>query len=141
MPVPMFANTVEDRAVLVGQKGVSEVLDLARSADLLFAGVGTSEQEASLVATGMIAPGEMEAIRAAGGAGELLGHFFDETGGPVETALSARAVALGREELRNRRIVAVAGGRIKRRATRAILRSGFLRGLITDEATARSLTD
>ncbi|TIT59435.1 MAG: sugar-binding transcriptional regulator, partial [Mesorhizobium sp.] len=47
MPVPMFANTVEDRAVLLGQKGVSEVFDLARSADLLLAGIGTAEQEAS----------------------------------------------------------------------------------------------
>lgn len=141
MPVPMFANTVDDRSVLIGQKGVSEVLDLARAADLLFAGIGTSEQEASLVATGMIAPGEMEAIHAAGGAGELLGHFFDVQGGPVETALSDRALALGREELRNRRIVAVAGGRIKRPAVQAILLSGFLRGLITDEATARSLVD
>lgn len=141
MPVPMFANTVEDRAVLLGQKGVSAVLDLARAADLLFAGIGTSEQEASLVETGMIAASEMEAIRSAGGAGELLGHFFDEDGRPVETGLADRALALGREELRGRRIVAVAGGRVKQAAMRAILRSGFLQGLITDEATARAVAD
>ncbi len=141
MPVPMFANSVEDRAVLLGQKGVSAVLDLARAADLIFTGIGTSEQEASLVSTGMIAANEMEAIRAAGAAGELLGHFFDEDGRPVETGLADRALALGREELRGRRIVAVAGGRVKLAAMRAILRSGFLQGLITDEATARAIAD
>ncbi|TIT42337.1 MAG: sugar-binding transcriptional regulator, partial [Mesorhizobium sp.] len=30
MPVPMFANTVEDRTVLLGQKGIREVYDLGK---------------------------------------------------------------------------------------------------------------
>ncbi|TIT57657.1 MAG: sugar-binding transcriptional regulator, partial [Mesorhizobium sp.] len=80
MPVPMFANTVEDRTVLLGQKGISEVFDLGKAADLLIAGIGTAEREASLVATGMIEKGEMEEIRRNGGVGELLGHFFDDAG-------------------------------------------------------------
>ncbi|TIU21240.1 MAG: sugar-binding transcriptional regulator, partial [Mesorhizobium sp.] len=46
MPVPMFANTVEDRTVLLGQKGISEVFDLGKAADLLIAGIGTAEREA-----------------------------------------------------------------------------------------------
>ena len=139
MPVPMFANTVEDRAVLLGQKGVGEVLDLARAADLLLAGIGTTEQEASLVATGMIERAEMEAIKRGGGVGELLGHFFDAGGRAFETALADRSLALGRDELGGRRIVAVAGGRVKDRAVRAVLASRVLKGLITDERTARTL--
>jgi DNA-binding transcriptional regulator LsrR (DeoR family) len=141
MPVPFFANTVEDRAVLLGQKGVDEVFDLAKSASLLVVGIGTSEREASLVATGMIEKSEIEEIKRAGGTGELLGHFFDETGAPVETTLSNRTLALGREDISNRRIVAVAGGRVKVRAIRSVLASRYLSGLITDERTARSLVE
>jgi DNA-binding transcriptional regulator LsrR (DeoR family) len=141
MPVPFFANSVEDRAILLGQKGVGEVFELAKSASLLIVGIGTSEREASLVATGMIETGEIEQIKRAGGAGELLGHFFDEQGAPVETMLSNRTLALGREELRNRRIVAVAGGKVKVRAIRSVLESRYLGGLITDERTARSLVE
>lgn len=141
MPVPMFANTVEDRTVLLGQKGVSEVLDLARAADLLLAGIGTAEREASLVATGMTEKVEMEEIKRAGGVGELLGNFFDEAGNAFETSLSNRALALGRDDIRNRRIVAVAGGKVKVRAIKAILASRYLSGLITDERTARSLVE
>ena len=99
MPVPMFANTVEDRTVLLGQKGVGEVLDLAKAADLLLAGIGTTEREASLVATGMIEKAEMEEIKRGGGVGELLGHFFDDDGSAFETSLSNRALALGRDDL------------------------------------------
>ena len=141
MPVPMFANTVEDRTVLLGQKGVGEIFDLAKAADLLLAGIGTAEREASLVATGMTEKAEMEEIKRAGGVGELLGHFFDEAGNAFETSLSNRALALGRDDLRNRRIVAVAGGKVKARAIKAVLESRYLSGLITDERTAWSLVE
>ena len=76
-----------------------------------------------------------------GGVGELLGHFFDAEGRPFETALANRVLALGREDLKNRRIVAVAGGKIKISAIRSVLKSGYLSGLITDERSARSLME
>ncbi|MDZ5698239.1 sugar-binding transcriptional regulator [Chelativorans sp. M5D2P16] len=141
MPVPFFANSVEDRTILLGQKGVGEVLDLARAASLLLVGIGTAEREASLVATGLLEKGELEEIKRDGGAGEVLGHFFDENGAPVETALSDRALALSREELKDRRIVAVAGGKVKIRAIRSVLESRYLKGMITDERTARTLVE
>ncbi|HTO31608.1 MAG TPA: sugar-binding transcriptional regulator [Pararhizobium sp.] len=141
MPVPFFANTIEDRDVLFNQRGVSEVFDLASSADLLLVGIGTVEREASLVATGMIEKSELEEIKKGGGAGELLGHFFDDKGLPIETSLSNRTFTLSRADLSNRRIVAVAGGKVKARAIRAVLESRLLSGLITDEKTAHTLME
>jgi DNA-binding transcriptional regulator LsrR (DeoR family) len=141
MPVPMVANTVEDRMVLLEQRGVGAIFDLARSADLLFAGIGTTERAASLVETGMIERSEMEEVKRGGGVGEILGHFFDEAGRAFDTTLSGRVLALPREDLAGRRIVAVAGGRVKIRATRAVLASGILSGLITDERTARAMME
>lgn len=139
MPVPFFANTVEDRDVLFSQRGVREVFDLAKTADLLMVGIGTAEREASLVSTGMIEMSEIEEIQRGGGKGELLGHFFDEDGRPIETTLSNRTFTLSRDDLKDRRTVAVAGGKIKTPAIRAVLGSGLLSGLITDEKTARAL--
>ena len=141
MPVPMFANSADDRSILLGQKGIREVYDLALSAGLYIAGIGTVEPEASLVATGMIERSEVEEIKRGGGVGELLGHFFDAEGRPFGTALANRALALGLEQLKDKRIVAVAGGRIKVPAIRSVLLSGYLGGLITDERTARSLVE
>ncbi|RUV36591.1 sugar-binding transcriptional regulator, partial [Mesorhizobium sp. M7A.F.Ca.MR.228.00.0.0] len=43
--------------------------------------------------------------------------------------------------LKGRRIVAVAGGKIKVRAIKAVLESRYLSGLITDESTARALVE
>ena len=52
----------------------------------------------------------MEEIRRNGGVGELLGHFFDEAGKAVATTVSDRALAMTREDMASRRIVAIAGG-------------------------------
>ena len=87
----------------------------------------------------MIEQSEIEEVRKSGGVGELLGHFFDDQGNPVETTLSDRTLALERDDLEGRRIVAVAGGVVKTRAIRSILQSRKLSGLITDERTARAL--
>lgn len=139
MPVPFLANTVEDRDVLLNQRGVRDVFELAKTADLLLAGIGTVEQQASLVATGMIESSELEDIKRQGAAGEIFGHFFDDQGQPIETELSNRTFTLSREDMRNRRTVAIAGGTVKTRGIRAVLESRFLSGLITDEKTARTV--
>ena len=49
----------------------------------------------------------MEEIRRNGCVGELLGHFFDEAGKAVATTDSNRALALAREDIASRLIVAV----------------------------------
>lgn len=139
MPVPFFANTSEDREVLLSQKGVAEVFQLAETAPLKIVGIGTVEAETQLVTSGMIEPAEIEQIRAAGGKGEMLGHFFDAEGRVLETTLTSRTLAVSLGEGRADRIIALAGGESKHEAISAVLRSGRLSGLITDERTAKAL--
>ncbi|WP_283638624.1 sugar-binding transcriptional regulator [Marinovum algicola] len=141
MPVPFFANTTEDREVLLSQRGVAEVFQMAETAPLKIVGVGTVEAETQLVASGMIEQSEIEAISRAGGVGEMLGHFFDADGTALETPLTSRTLAVSLGDGRNDRIIALAGGPEKREPLRAVLKSGRLSGLITDERTARALLD
>lgn len=139
MPVPFFANTEEDREVLLSQRGVSEVFDLARRADLKVVGIGTVDNQAHLVKSGMLQPDELEEIAGLGGVGELLGHFFDRKGRILETSVTARTLAASFSDNGKDRIVAIAGGPVKTEAVRAVLHSHKLHGLITDERTARDL--
>ena len=57
----------------------------------------------------------------------------------VETELSGRLMSLTPDELRKGHVVAVAGGTAKPAAIRAVLESGMLHGLLTDERTAQAL--
>ncbi|MGR3418139.1 sugar-binding transcriptional regulator [Paracoccus sp. (in: a-proteobacteria)] len=139
LPVPFFANSEQDRAVLLAQPGVREIFDLSHSATLKFVGMGTADSGAQLVASGMIEPREIEEIRAAGGVGEMMGHFFDADGRVLETGLSARTLSVDLDGPEGSRIVVIAGGDEKIAGLRAVLKSGCADGLITDEATARAL--
>ena len=140
LPVPFCLNSAEDRAVLMAQRGIEEVFALARNATLRFTGIGIVDGcAASLATSGMIEPQEFEDVVRAGGRGEILGHFFDTRGRRVETELSGRLASLSYEDLQGGRLVAVAGGTSKPEAIRAVLSSGLLHGLLTDERTATAL--
>jgi DNA-binding transcriptional regulator LsrR (DeoR family) len=141
MPVPFFANSMEDRQVLLEQRGVREVFDMADSASLKLVGIGTVDPQAQLVSSGMIEPGEIEEIASQGGVGELLGHFFNAKGKVMATTLSGRTLAASIDMPGTHRVVAIAGGAEKVAPLTAVLRSGKLTGLITDECTAKALLD
>ena len=123
----------------MAQPGVREIFDLSNGAGLKFVGIGTADAGAQLVASGMIEPREIAAINAGGGVGEMLGHFFDARGRVLETTLTARTLAVDLDGPAHSHIVAIAGGAQKVAAIRAVLESGRLTGLITDEPTARAL--
>lgn len=139
MPVPFFANTQQDKQVLLAQSGVSEVFALAQSAALKLVGIGTVEPAAQLVEAGMIQEDEIRDISASGAVGEILGHFIDKKGYQVTTPLTSRTVAVSLDPNHKERIVAIAGGAGKVEAIRAVLKGGILHGLITDEQTAEAL--
>ncbi len=145
LPVPMFARDVADTPVLRRQFGVEETLRLASEATLLMMGIGSLQHEAFLSLAGVITPEELAQVRAAGAEGEVLGYFYDARGQLVDSKLHGRVVALPLPRARKPRhaaaamVVAVAGGAEKATAIDAVLRSGLLTGLITDELTARTL--
>ena len=59
LPVPFCRDSAEDRALLLQQRGPDEVLALARSSTLRFAGIGIVDAQAASPATsGMLAPQE-----------------------------------------------------------------------------------
>ncbi|HFZ8994366.1 TPA: sugar-binding transcriptional regulator [Citrobacter freundii] len=139
MPVPFFANTVEDREVLLSQRGVSEVFTMAAGSTVKLVGIGIVEPAAQLVEAGLIAVQEIKDISAAGAVGEMLGHFFDARGKRITNGLTARTMSVPLDARRRENIVALVGGQSKVAATRAVLASGLLSGLITDEQTAKTL--
>ena len=142
MPVPFMANTAGDRDVLLGQREAAAAYELARGCDLILVGIGTTVAEAELVTTGMIEPAEMAAIARAGGVGEMLGHFFDARGRPVENELTERIVTQPIDDAA-RAGASSPSPAARSRSTRSApcSRAASLTGLITDERTARAIVE
>ncbi|MGF1553343.1 MAG: sugar-binding transcriptional regulator [Paracoccaceae bacterium] len=142
MPAPLFADTAEDRRVLMAQSALAVTTRLVAEASLIVVGigdVGVSSGVAPAATTALADREAIGAIRARGARAEILGQFLDAAGAPVPTPHDARVMAPALDALKGREVVAVAGGASKVEAIRASLGSGLLSGLITDEATARAL--
>ena len=141
MPVPFFANTLEDKEVIMQQFGMHEVMQLARQTSIKIVGIGSVDVSSSMVDVSILERKEIRAVYEAGGRGEILGHFYDAEGQLVKTELSERTMGLTPNDLKDNNILAVAGGTTKLQAIHSIIKSGLLSGLITDERTARALID
>ncbi len=141
LPLPFLANSIEDRLILMEQRGVADVFALGVASSLRFVGIGAIDDRASILSTGLVEPDDFAEARRSGTVGELLGHLFTANGGLIDSGVSARALSMSAADMASRPTVAVAGGRSKVAAIRAVLASGLLHGLITDESTARALAN
>lgn len=141
MSVPFFANSAADCRVIMAQEGVAETLAAAAQATLYIVGIGEVTGRAFLPQASELIAREFKGLVKQGAVGEVLGRYVNKDGGRLDTGLHAQVVGLDPEAMRGRQAVAVAGGRRKVNAIRAVLRSGMLNGLITDDATARRLVD
>lgn len=139
IPLPTFANTPEDKAVLLAQPGIDGVFEMACSARLVFVGIGDVSRDSFLYGSGLFGEAELDDLVAAGAVGELLGHFFDAEGRVVAAEFSRRALSPDVGCLKRAKVIALSGGTGKAAALGALLRSGILNGLIVDEATANVL--
>lgn len=138
--VPLYANDAEDRVVMLRQTGVRKAFSFVDQASLCLLGIGSvTDKEQTDVRVEAFGSEDLAAVREAGAVGELLGVFFDAEGRRVDVPLHDRVVALAPEQLRGREAVGIAGGDPKAPAILSILRARVLSGLITTDATARSL--
>lgn len=140
LPVPFIADTEADRAVLMSQRVVAETMNLAGVADIYLISLGEMGDQAFLNADAMLSREEVLSLRARGVVCDTLGQFFDDAGKVVQHEVSQRTLAIDLDMLRGRNVVLLSAGIEKVRATRALLRSGLVRGVIIDGDSAAALS-
>ncbi|MEM1362514.1 MAG: sugar-binding domain-containing protein [Pseudomonadota bacterium] len=141
MPAPLFADTPADKDVMLSQRILHEAFEKMGEATLNIVGIGDLATSAGLSVSALDGSSAVEDLRNAGACAEILGQFIDADGGVMNSPVDGRVMALPLEKLRDREVVAIAGGASKCTAIHAVLKSKLLTGLIIDEATARSLVE
>lgn len=140
MPAPLYANSSEDRRIMMTQAGLAEIMRRLAEAEVCVLGIGALDPGGSTARANVFDPeNSLDSLYARGVRAELLGQFLDASGARIATPYDGRVMAAELEDLRGREVHAIAGGEAKAAAIDAALRSGVLTGLITDEATAHRL--
>jgi DNA-binding transcriptional regulator LsrR (DeoR family) len=139
MPFPVIAATVHEKNLLVQQKSLRNVMDLAAQADVTFVGIGTVDETAALLRDGFVRPDELRAMVKAGAVGEITGWSFDASGHLIDGLVNDRVLSVPVDKPAKRRIigVAMAAGRFK--AIKGAITGKLVNGLITNELMAEQL--
>jgi DNA-binding transcriptional regulator LsrR (DeoR family) len=140
MLVPVISETAEERAMFDHLKPVQAVRRLAVQANATFVGVGQLGDDAPVYKDGFVTRSELRELQNAGAIGELVGAFYDAQGRFVTTQTTERFGSFKIARDGDSPKIAIAAGASKLPAIRGALAGGLINGLVTDEDTARSLT-
>jgi DNA-binding transcriptional regulator LsrR (DeoR family) len=139
MPLPVIATTIHEKALLLAQKSLRNVVDLATQADVTFVGIGTVDEQAALSRDGFVKPDEIRALVRAGAVGEITGWSFDAQGRLIDGLVNDRVLSVPLEVPAQRRVIGVAMAKGRFRAIKGALAGKIINGLITNEAMAELL--
>jgi DNA-binding transcriptional regulator LsrR (DeoR family) len=137
LPVLMSSEAERDRMLKMGS--IAKVRALAARADLRLVGVGQMDKKAQLHVDGFVSRNELLELMRLGAVGELTGWAYDTRGRFLKGGTNARLTSVPHPVPAAALTVAAAVGPAKVPAILAALRGRLINGLITDEATARSL--
>ena len=139
MPFPVVAATVHERNMLLTQKSLRNVMDLAMQADVSFVGIGTVDETAALLRDGFVRSEELRAMVKAGAVGEIIGWSFDAKGQLIDGLVNDRVLSVPLEVPARRKMVGVAMAPGRFRAIKGALIGKLINGLITNELMAEQL--
>lgn len=131
---PLFVKTKTLRDSLIQEDNIREVLEIARSANVVLTSVGSMVYKTwkDYVSTDTLVRLEKK-----GAVGHIGGHFFDRNGREIPSELTDRLIGIGMEDFKKaEEVICVAGMEEKAEAMLGVLQSGCVTTLITDEFAA-----
>lgn len=138
---PLIVEDSYVREGILGDQRIRKTLDLARRANILLVGIGsTNPQYSALLRAGYITEEELHMISSAGAVGDFCGYHIDIHGTVVETLINKRVVGISLDNVRAiPQVVGVARGLTKAPTILGTLRGGLVNVLVTDDETTREV--
>jgi DNA-binding transcriptional regulator LsrR (DeoR family) len=139
---PAVFESATARDAMLAESSVTQVLDIARRADIAVVGIGTVHQgsSAAILRSIRLDGAERAEFDAAGPVGDLAARFFDAGGHEVRGPVHDRVLAVTLDDVRNiPTVIGIAAGREKVDGVRAALRGRLIDVLVCDAATARGV--
>lgn len=140
VPAPAVVDSPETKHALLERCGLAAIFEMADKLDVALLSVGGIANLTTSYRTGYLTEADRRSLVEAGAVGDVLYNFIDAEGSVLDHEVNERVISVALPRLRRtpERIL-VSGGREKRIAIRAALRTVAPTTLITDEQTASAL--
>ena len=121
-------------AELLHNPQISQVISLIRNSEAIFFSVSTINE---ILKRGQIEEKERQLLEERHGVAEALGYFFNKNG---EIVYFKSSIGIKIEDLeKKKKVILIAGGKVKSKAIEAVAKKGFTDILITDEGAAEKI--
>lgn len=137
---PTLVSSPQALQVIKNEPYIKDVLDRARKAEIILLSCGPVDQSMLLYIHNFISLSEVADLKKRGAIGDVLTHFLDVDGNPIETEIEERVVALTLEEIKRiPKRVLIAAGNEKIPVMRIVLQKGIFNILITNKKSAQAV--
>jgi len=141
---PVLVDKLEEREALMSMRQISDILQMAREAQIALISVGSIIPNVSsyfdLMPHELLGDNWHEAFQESGAIGEVLAYVYDDEGQLCIDDLNNLVVGLTLDELRNIPLtIAVSAAEEKVLPIYGALRGNFIKSLVTDEQTVNSV--
>ncbi len=139
-PAPLLMKNAQMVEAMEKEPSVEQILNMVSLAQLTVVGIGAMDENATVLANGMFHSSDFLLLSMKGAVGDILCHFIDRDGNPVDSDIEGRLISTSLETLKSlENTIGVAAGVNKAVAILAALRGGYLDILITDDSTASEI--
>jgi DNA-binding transcriptional regulator LsrR (DeoR family) len=137
---PAFVSSREIRDALIKEKGISNVLSMAKKVMIALVGVGQVDKDATIMKTGFLDKENMAELYQKGAMASICNSFVDKEGKIIHYSAFDRMIGLSVEDLRGiPKVIACAAGTNKVDAIYSVLRGNWINYLVTSVETAEGL--
>ncbi|SHE74401.1 sugar-binding transcriptional regulator [Alkalibacter saccharofermentans] len=140
LPAPAIVDSKHIKEAIMSDGKIKSIFEDQKKCTIAFVGIGEANEKSILVETGYLKEEDLTDLKNAKAKGEICGRFIDEKGELCKCSIDERVLGISFEDLKNiPLVVAIATGKEKAEAMKAVLKSGAVNVLITDEVTASLL--
>ncbi|MPW25399.1 hypothetical protein GC105_06320 [Alkalibaculum sp. M08DMB] len=140
LPTPAIVDNVEIKQAIMSDGNVSNIFAIQKQCSLAIVGVGVVSEKSTLALSDYLNQNDLSLLKQDGAVGEVCGRFIDKHGNVCETPVNDRVLGIDIKDLAEIPcVVAVATGDEKVKPIQAVLNTGAINVLVTDENTARRL--
>lgn len=136
LPTPVYVESMDEKQHWSRNKTYQIVKNKVQQAQVIFTGIGYVGPGCPLNAEKFLTDEEIDKLGHLNAVAELLGYFINEQGQYIHSDFEQRTTSICLTKDMPASIIGFASGPEKYQAIHAVMKGGWLNGLVTDEQTA-----
>ena len=136
---PVLVKNEASKEILLNEPGIAVVLEKGGRCDVAILGIGQVNESSASVVAGSLTIAEVEALQRAGAVASVCGSYLAQDGTIIENEVTRRTIGQTLETIKGSKRIALAMGKEKADAIKAVLAGRHIDILITDAYAARKI--